>query len=303
MPERFARISDEIELCYETFGDPEDPTLLLVMGLGTQMLAWRDDFCDALVGEGFHVVRFDNRDNGRSSRVDGAPPGALQLVRRDKGTARYLLSDMAADACALLDELGVSSAHVTGASMGGMIAQTMAARHPERVRSLVSIMSSTGNRWAGQPAFGLLPMFLRNAPKDREAYAQYTYALFERIGSPGFEHDVEEIKRMSRRAFDRGVTAAGTGRQLAAVLASGDRTSELKKISAPTTVIHGKQDRLVRSSGGKATAKAIPGARLLLIEGMGHDLPRAVWPQIIDAIVDTARRAGEPLGRRRAAAA
>jgi pimeloyl-ACP methyl ester carboxylesterase len=163
------------------------------------------------------------------------------------------------------------------------------------VRSLVSIMSTTGHRRVGQPALGLLPTLLRSAPRDREAYAEFTYTLYGRIGSPGFEHDAEEIKRTAREAFDRGVTASGTGRQMHAIIASGDRTEELRGIRVPTLVIHGTADRLVRPSGGEATARAIPDARLKLIDGMGHDLPRDVWPHVIDGIVETARRAGEDL--------
>jgi pimeloyl-ACP methyl ester carboxylesterase len=227
-------------------------------------------------------------------------------VLRDKSAASYLLSDMADDAAGLLDHLGIDSAHVTGASMGGMIAQTLAINHPARVRSLVSLMSTTGGRLVGQPALGLLPTFLRSAPRDKEAYAEFTYALYGRIGSPGFDHDEEEVKSRARRAFDRGVTAAGTGRQIAAILASGDRTDGLKKIDVPALVIHGDKDRLVHPSGGKATAKAIPDAELMIIEGMGHDMPVGAWPRLIDGIVATARRAGEDLpgeGRRAAAAA
>jgi pimeloyl-ACP methyl ester carboxylesterase len=293
MPERFARVSEDIELCYETFGDPADPPLLLVMGLGTQMLAWREEFCELLVGRGFFVIRYDNRDNGRSSRVQGRPPTARQLVLRDKRAARYRLSDLAADAVGLLDHLGVESAHVCGASMGGMIAQTIAIEHPERIRSLVSIMSTTGGRLVGQPALALLPTFLRTAPRDREAYAEYTYELYKRIGSPGFPHDAEQIKQRARRAFDRGITSSGTGRQIAAILASHDRTRELRRLELPALVIHGDKDRLVNPSGGRATAKAIREAELMIVKGMGHDLPEAAWPQIVDGIVRTARRAGD----------
>jgi pimeloyl-ACP methyl ester carboxylesterase len=293
MPERFAQVPEDVKLCYETFGDRSDPPLLLVMGLGTQMLAWREEFCAQLVERGFHVIRFDNRDNGRSSRVKGRPPTARQLVLRDKRAARYSLSDMATDAIGLLDHLGIESAHVCGASMGGMIAQTIAIEHPERVRSLVSIMSTTGGRLVGQPALGLLPTFLSSAPRDRETYAEYTYTLFGRIGSPGFAHDEQEIKERARRAFDRGITSAGTGRQMAAILAARDRTAQLRELELPALVIHGDKDKLVKTSGGKATAKAIRECELLIIEGMGHDLPEGAWPQIIDGIVRTAWRAGE----------
>jgi pimeloyl-ACP methyl ester carboxylesterase len=289
--EHLCRVSPEIELCYETFGDPADPTALLVMGLATQMIAWHDDFCEELAGRGFHVVRFDNRDVGRSTHVKGAPPTLLQLVRRDKRAAHYLLSDMADDAAGLLRELDLAPAHVIGASMGGMIAQTLAARHPESVSSLTSIMSTTGNRWVGQPALRIYPLFARRPAQTRDAAIKRAEMMFKAIGSRGLPRDDESIRDMAARSWDRDPDRAGPGRQLAAVLASGDRTPELRRITAPTLVIHGTDDPLIRPSGAKATAKAIPNAELLMIEGMGHDLPRAAWPQIIDGIAATAARA------------
>jgi pimeloyl-ACP methyl ester carboxylesterase len=302
--ERFARVNDDIELCYETFGDAADPTVLLVMGLGTQMVAWHEGFCEMLVEHGFHVVRFDNRDVGRSTHVTDVPPPSLpQLLRRDKRAAAYRLEDMADDAVGLLDHLGVDRAHVVGASMGGMIAQTIAARHPDRTASLVSIMSNTGNRWAGQPAFTVMPVLLRTPPKDREAYIDFTQKVFDIVGSTDLERDVEGLREIAGLSFERRQDPRGAGRQLAAILASGDRTAELKAIRCPTLVIHGTADKLVRPSGGKATAKAIPGAELMLIDGMGHDLPRAAWGRIVDGIVRMARRAGAPVGERPAQAA
>ena len=296
MTESFCRAGD-VELCYETFGDPENPPLLLVMGLGTQMLGWNDDFCAALAARGFHVIRFDNRDIGRSTIFKGSPPPTTgQILRRDRRAAAYTLIDMAADAIGLLDHLGVGRAHVVGASMGGMIAQTIAIRHPERVLSLVSIMSNTGSRLSGQPSPRVYPLFLRPAPRGREAYVQQVTELFRRIGSPGFEHDWDYLRDMLGRSFDRGHDPGSSGRQLAAVLASGDRTKDLRRVTAPTLVIHGTDDKLVAPSGGRATARAIPGARLLLINGMGHDLPRGAWPPIIDAIANNAARAGAPAG-------
>jgi pimeloyl-ACP methyl ester carboxylesterase len=290
--ERFAQIGD-IELCYETFGDPADPTLLLVMGLGTQLLGWHEDLCRAFADRGFHVVRYDNRDIGRSTVFDDVPPPTLaQLLRRDQGAASYTLAEMANDGVGLLDHLGVERAHVVGASMGGMIAQTMAARRPERVASLVSIMSSTGSRWSGQPALGTYRKFLRPVPPNREMYIEQIADLFHTIGSPGFDRDEAELRAMLGHAYDRGHHPAGSSRQLAAILASGDRTAELRAITAPTLVIHGTEDRLVAPSGGRATARAIPGARLMTIPGMGHDLPRAIWPRVIDATVANAHRAG-----------
>ena len=279
----------ELELCYETFGERSDPAVLLIMGLGTQMIGWREEFCEGLAARGFFVVRFDNRDVGRSTRLDHFPvPTTWQLVRRDKSAARYTLEDMAADAVGLLDHLGIERANVVGASMGSMIAQTLAATHPDRVSSLVSIMGNTGARTSGQPTLRMSKALLSVAPEDRDGYVEHMVKTFELIGSPGFERDEAELRRFANTAFDRGRSPAGGARQLAAILASGDRTSLLRRIAAPTLVIHGKADRLVRPSGGRATAKAISGARLLEIPGMGHDLPPEVWPQIFDAIVENA---------------
>ena len=291
MDERFCDLGD-VTLCYETFGDPGDPAVLLIMGLGTQMVAWHEDFCNEIAARGFHVIRFDNRDVGRSTSFDHArPPGRVEIMRRRPRSPAYNLSDMAADAAGLLDQLEIDAAHVVGASMGGMIAQMLAAEHPERVLSLVSIMSNTGSMWNGQPALRLYPALLRPPPRDREGYIDAMVLLFGTIGSSGFKRDEEELRRLAGVSYDRGVNYRGTQRQLAAILASGDRAGALRRIQAPTLVIHGKADRLVRPSGGRATAKAVRGARLQLIEGMGHDLPRQVWPQIIDGIVDNAARA------------
>ncbi|MEA2480942.1 MAG: hypothetical protein QOJ07_2864 [Thermoleophilaceae bacterium] len=302
MPEEFARVGD-VELCYETFGDPTDPTLLLIMGLATQMVAWQDDFCAEIAGHGFHVVRYDNRDIGRSTRIDAPPPTLGQLIRRSKKSAAYRLPDMAEDAAGLIDHLGVERAHIVGASMGGMIAQVLAARHPEKVISLTSIMSNTGSQWAGQPAFSLYPALLKTAPRERAAYIEHIVGVYEKIGSTGVERNEDDLRQIAALSFDRGTDGAGVARQLAAIMASGDRTKELRKIKAPTLVIHGAADRLVRPSGGLATQKAIPGARLVLIEGMGHDLPRALWPRLIDLIVDNAQGAGAARGAQAAPAA
>jgi pimeloyl-ACP methyl ester carboxylesterase len=190
-------------------------------------------------------------------------------------------------------ELEISPAHIVGASMGGMIAQTLAARRPDTVRSLVSIMSNTGNRWKGQPAFGIYRYLLRRAPTDREGYIEYTTRVFEAIGSRGLPFDKDRVRDMVARSYDRGHDPAGPGRQLAAIIASGDRTAELRTIRAPTLVIHGSKDKMVAKSGGVATAKAIPGARLKIVEGMGHDLPEAAWPQLVDAIADHAHAADQ----------
>ncbi len=294
MPEQFCTVNGDIELCYETFGDPSDPAVLLVMGLATQMVGWDEDFCAAFAERGYHVIRFDNRDIGRSQRMTGPVPTTRQLLLRDKRVARYTLDDMANDGFSLLDHLGIERAHIVGVSMGGMIAQTMAGRHPERVLSLVSWMSNTGARWNGQPSLRMYPVLLKAPPTDREGYIKHAVWVFSRIGSPGFAPDLETLRRVAGQSFDRGINAAGSLRQLAAIIASGDRTPLLHKITAPTLVIHGLRDKLVPLSGGRATARAIPGARLLTIEGMGHDIPRAAWPRILDAIEENAARAGEP---------
>jgi pimeloyl-ACP methyl ester carboxylesterase len=294
MPEQMCTVSGDVKLCFETFGDPEAPALLLTMGLATQMLGWHEDLCAALADRGFHVIRFDNRDVGRSQRIEGAVPSLRQLLLRDKRAASYTLEDMAGDAAGLLDHLGIEQAHVVGASMGGMIAQTMAARFPERVLSLVSMMSNTGSRWTGQPSLRMYPVLLKKPPRDRERYKDHAVWVFSRIGSPGFERDEEDLRRIAAMSYDRGINPAGTSRQLAAIIHSGDRTSLLREIDAPTLVIHGTDDRLVPPSGGRATARAIPGARLLLIEGMGHDIPRGAWPQLLDGIEHNAARAPVP---------
>jgi pimeloyl-ACP methyl ester carboxylesterase len=302
MAESFCRVGD-VEICFETFGDPADPALLLIMGLGTQMLGWHEDFCTDLAGRGFHVIRYDNRDIGRSTLFNASPtPTVGQLIRRDKRAAAYTLAEMAADGVGLLDHLGVERAHIVGVSMGGMIAQTIAARRPERVLSLTSIMSSTGSRWRGQPALRTYRKFLRPVSADRATYIAETAALFDIIGSPGFERDPDDLHALLGAMYDRGHDPASVSRQLAAIVASGNRTAELHHITAPTLVIHGTADKLVALSGGRATARAIPGARLLKIEGMGHDLPRGAWPQLIDAIVENAGHAvsATPAGDRQA---
>ena len=294
MTEHLATVGD-VELCYETFGDPQDPALLLIMGLGTQMIAWREEFCQELVERGFFVIRYDNRDCGRSTHFDGVrPPTTREILTRRPRHVAYTLDDMADDAAGLLDHLGIDAAHIVGASMGGMIAQMLAVRHPDRVRSLVSIMSTTGSRFAGNPAPRALPILLRRPPRTREEYVAALSRVYGVIGSPGFEPDLPAMRDLLSQSFDRGVNAAGTGRQLAAIMASGNRTAALRRIQAPTTVIHGTADRLVSSSGGKATARAIPGAKLVLVNGMGHDLPRGAWPQLVDAIAENASRAGQP---------
>jgi len=286
--EQFCDVGRGVTLCYEAFGDPTDPTALLIMGLGTQMVAWHEDFCRELAARGLHVVRFDNRDVGRSTHMSGRPPSVRQLLTRSRRAAHYTLGDMAEDAAGLLRELDLAPAHVIGASMGGMIAQTLAARHPEAVRSLTSIMSNTGSLRSGQPALRVYSVFLRRAPREREAFIAHMERVFAVIGSRGLPREEDDIRAIAATSYDRDHDAEGAGRQLAAIIASGDRTDELHRIKAPTLVIHGTADRLVSPSGGRATARAIPGAKLLMVPGMGHDLPRAAWPTIIDAIAEQA---------------
>ena len=294
MPEQLCTVGDGVELCYETFGDPEAPAVLLTMGLATQMLGWHEDFCAELAGRGFHVIRFDNRDCGRSQRMNGTVPSIVQLLRRDRRAASYTLEDMAGDGVGLLDHLGIEAAHVMGASMGGMIAQTMAARYPDRVLSLVSMMSNTGAFWSGQPSPRLYHVLLKPPPRDRESYKEHAVWVFSKIGSPGFARDNDDLRRIAGMSYDRGINPAGSSRQLAAIIASGDRTPLLREIKAPTLVIHGAKDKLVPTSGGRATARAVPDARLLVIEGMAHDIPRGAWPRMLDAIEENAARAPVP---------
>jgi pimeloyl-ACP methyl ester carboxylesterase len=290
MAESFARVGS-LEICYETFGDPGDPAILLIMGLGTQMVAYHDQFCAQLAERGFFVIRHDNRDIGRSTHLDDAPvPSLLQLAKRDRN-APYTLADMAGDSIGVLDALGIERAHIVGTSMGGMIAQTIAIRHPERALSLVSIMSNTGGFWNGQPALTMYAVLLKPSPRDREGFVEHAVETFSKIGGSGFPPEVEDLREIAALSFERGQDARGSQRQLWAIVADRDRRPQLRKLTLPTTVIHGAEDKLVRPSGGRATAQAIPGAHLVEIAGMGHGLPRGAWPTIHDAIADTAARA------------
>jgi pimeloyl-ACP methyl ester carboxylesterase len=282
-----------IELCYQEMGDSDGEPLLLVMGLATQMIAWDEELCRMLAARGFRVVRFDNRDTGRSTRVRSAGvPHVLDLVV-GRGAPAYRLRDMAADAIGLLDHLGIDSAHVVGASMGGMIAQCTAIGYPERVRSLTSIMSTTGSRRVGHPSYKTFGLLLGKAPREREAAVERVVKTFKTIGSPGYPFEEERVRELAGRSFDRGHSQAGIARQLHAITASGDRTHQLRKLKVPTLVIHGSNDVLVNPSGGRATAKAIPAARLKMVEGMGHDLPPALWPTFVEEIACNAARAPE----------
>jgi pimeloyl-ACP methyl ester carboxylesterase len=286
--EQFARVG-EVDLCYETFGDPGAPAMLLVMGLGGQMVLWDERFCEKLAERGFFVVRFDNRDIGRSTILrELGVPSRPQLFLRDRRGARYSLDDMAGDAAGLTRQLDLGAAHVVGVSMGGMIAQLLAIQHPRRVRSLVSIMSSTGNRRVGQAHPRLWPRMVRRVRRDREGYIRDFIETYQTIGSTRYPPDPERMRRRAERCFDRGLHPSGAARQLAAVITAYDRTPFLGELNVPTTVIHGTADPLVRPSGGRATAEAIPGARLLMLDGMGHDMPPELWPDIIEAISENA---------------
>ncbi len=280
-----------IELAYQEVGDPDGEPLLLVMGLATQMIAWPDELCSMLAERGFRVIRFDNRDVGHSTRLDDAGvPGRFDLFLGRNPI--YLLSDMAADTVGLMDHLGIESAHVVGVSMGGMIGQTLAIEHRERIRSLVSMHSTTGSRRVGQPTLKVFALMLANAPRDRDAFIERIRRTYELIGSPAYPTDEERLRDVAEASWERGHNPRGVLRQLHAISASGDRTAALRKLDLPATVIHGTRDTLVRQSGGRATARAIPNARLRIVEGMGHDLPRELWPLFADEFADTAARAG-----------
>jgi pimeloyl-ACP methyl ester carboxylesterase len=285
-----------IELEYETFGRHSAPPLILIMGLGAQMILWDEEFCAALAARDFFVVRFDNRDVGLSSKLDGAGVPNVFTAMQAAATgqtvdAPYTLNDMADDTVYLMAALGIDRAHVVGASMGGMIAQTLAIRHPERVLTLTSIMSTTGNPEIPPATPEALRVLLTRLPTERQAYIERLLRAWRVIGSPGFPFDEDRIRARSGRAFDRGYDSAGVARQFVAIVASGSRKDALRALATPTLVIHGAADPLIRVEGGRDTAEAIPGAELLVIEGMGHDLPRGAWPRIIDAIAAHATKA------------
>ena len=282
-----------VDIVYETIGDPSDPPLLLVMGLGMQLIHWDLELCEQLAERGFHVIRFDNRDAGLSTKVSAPVPNVMRLMAGLPTKVPYLLSDMAADTFGLLDHLGIERAHVVGTSMGGMIAQQMAIEAPERVLSLASMMSTTGDRVVGTPKLRVWSVLTRRAPNDRDAYIEYFARVFRMIGSPAYRVDEERVRDLAGATYDRCHHPAGTGRQLAAVLASGSRTAALKELDVPAVVIHGEADPLLPLRGGRATANAIPGAELITIPGMGHDLPKELWPTFVDAIVGNAARAAE----------
>jgi len=281
-----------VEIAYETFGDRGGRPLLLVMGLATQMLAWHEDLCRALVARGFFVVRFDNRDVGLSTHLhDAPPPDVMAALGGDTSSASYTLEDLADDTVGLLDGLGLTDpVHVVGASMGGMVAQTVAIRHPDRVASLTSVMS-TPSPVIGAPTQAAAAVLFAPPATDRETAVQRALATYRVIGSPGYPLDEQWQAGIAGEAYDRAYDPLGVARQLLAISASGDRTPALRQLDVPTLVVHGEDDPLVQVEGGRATAAAVPGAELLLVPGMGHNLPREVWPRLVDAITALADRA------------
>ncbi len=286
MAEEFVRVG-EIDLCFESIGDPADPTVLLIMGLGLSLDWWRDDFCHALAGRGFRVVRFDNRDVGRSTHVHGPGLGPWGFVTR-RAKPVYTLGDMADDAAGLIAHVSPVGAHVVGASLGSMVAQEVAIRHPEATLSLTSIMGRPGDGRTGKVAWRMVPEFLRPPAKDP---VEGLVASFRRIGSVGrTTEDDEDVRVTARRSAAR-ETGADGGRQLAACVGERDRTADLGGLTCPTLVIHGERDRIIAPSGGRATAAAVPGAELLMVPGMGHDLARGTWSAVLDGIARVASRA------------
>jgi pimeloyl-ACP methyl ester carboxylesterase len=285
---------NSIEIAYETFGDRSDPPIVLVMGLGTQLIGWPEGLCRLLAAEGFHVVRFDNRDIGQSTHLHSLPvPNVLRLAAH-LGSPVYTIEDMARDTVGLLDALELDAVHLVGASMGGFIAQTVALRDPKRVTTLTLIMTSTGSRRVGRPTPKLTASVLRRKPiSDRQEAIEAGVATFRAIGSPGFPFNEPYVRELVGLSFDRGHNPAGMKRQLAAVLAQADRTKDLSRITAPTLVMHGLSDPLVSATGGFAVARAIPGARFVGFNGMGHGFPQELWPQFVSEIVANTRRADD----------
>ena len=288
-----------VEIVYETFGSSADPAILLIMGLATQMLGWDERFCRLLADQGYFVIRFDNRDVGLSSRTEGPPPDVAALFLKamageDIGEVPYTLSDMAGDALAVLDGLGIERAHIVGASMGGMIAQVLTLEHPDRVRSLTSIMSTTGAPDVGQPDPAVMGALLAPPPASREEAIEAGVNLGRAIAGPLF--DEAGTRAYVAASYDRAFNPDGFAFQIAAIGRSAPRTDALGAVTAPTLVIHGKADPLVTPSGGEATAAAIPGAKLLMFDDMGHDLPEPLWPKITGAIIDHVRAADAAAG-------
>ena len=283
-----------IELEYDVHGEDDAPPLLLIMGLGAQLTMWRDDFVELLAAQGFRVIRYDNRDVGLSTWFDeaGLPNLAEAVASGTQITPAYTLADMADDGAGLLDALGIESAHIVGASMGGMIAQTFAIRHPDKTRSLCSIMSTTGNPEVGQPDPELIgAMLLAAPPASAEEAEEAAILATKMIGSPGYPADEAQTRAFARAAYERANHPEGTGRQMVAIVNQPDRTADLAHVTAPTLVIHGDADTLVNPSGGQATANAVPNAEFWMQEGVGHDIPPALYEATAARIANNARRA------------
>ena len=284
--EKTAKIGP-VEIAYDTFGNPSSPPMLLIMGLGTQMIRWDEAFCKALAAQGHWVIRFDNRDVGLSTKFDQAGiPDIISLIQGKKADVPYRLKDMAADAVGLLDVLRVKSADVVGVSMGGMIAQTMAIHYPKRVRTLTSIMSSTGNPNLPQTRPEALEVLLGPVASNRDDYLANELKAAKVLHGPKYPLNEDYVRKYSEREYDRCYHPQGFPRQLGAIIGSGSRSDALAKVKIPTLVIHGSADPLIPVEGGKDTAKSIPGAKLLIIEGMGHSFPVEVVPQILRAILE-----------------
>ena len=289
--------ANSIQIEYETFGNPSGRPLLLIIGLGGQLIFWDEALCRDLAGRGHYVICFDNRDAGLSTKFDKAGvPNIVEILgkmmRGQKIGAPYTLDDMADDAAGLLDALGIQRAHICGMSMGGMIAQTMAIRHPSRLLSLISIYSTTGNPELPQAKPEVMGLLIAPPPKEREAFSKHMVGLFKAISGPGFPVDEEWTGKILGRSYERCFYPQGMMRQLVAILAHGNRKPALASVKVPTLVIHGTEDPLVPVEGGKDTAQAIPGAQLMLIEGMGHDLPHGgAWPSIVEAVAAHTMRA------------
>ena len=282
-----------IQIAYDTFGKVQDVPILLIMGLGSQMILWDEDFCCQLASEGYLVIRFDNRDIGLSTKFNRMSIPDLTVVtetltRGDIPWLPYTLDDMAGDAIALLEDLGVGRAHIVGESMGGMIGQIMAVRYPEHLRTLTSIMSSTGAPHLPPPKEEVLEILYAPFPTDRNGYIEAFVGAFEALSGPIMPVEPARARKWAERSFDRGLNPPGVARQYAAILAAGDRTADLSTVTVPTLVVHGDEDPLMRIECGQATAKAIPGATLKIIKGMGHALPESAWAPVIDAIVNHA---------------
>ncbi|MHA2209108.1 MAG: alpha/beta fold hydrolase [Candidatus Thorarchaeota archaeon] len=283
--EKTAKVGD-IEIVYDTFGDPSNPPMLLVMGLGAQMVRWDEAFCQYIAAQGRWVIRFDNRDVGLSTKFDNAGvPNVMALIQGETVDVPYKLIDMAGDAVGLLDALGIKEVDVVGASMGGMIAQTMAIHYPDKVRTLTSIMSSTGNPNLPQPTTEAMSFLLAPPVSNRNDYIENSLKSAKVLHGPHYPLNEEYVRNYSEISYDRCYHPPGFSRQLGAILTSGSRNEALMNVKIPTLVIHGDADPLVPVEGGKDTAKSIPDAELLIIEGMGHSFPIEVVPQILQAIL------------------